>query len=80
MTKVDSLRNEIIEKVLCINDTDYLNAINQLVNKQSITAAISTLTKEQQLLLNLSEEDILQNRTISQEELMKKSKAGLKGK
>jgi hypothetical protein len=32
MTKSDSLRNEIIGKVLCISDKDYLSAINYIVD------------------------------------------------
>ena len=80
MTKVDTLRNEIIEKVLCISNKDYLNAINQIVDNKEYNDNLVKLTKEQKLILDLSDEDISNNRVIKHEDLMKSKQAWLKGK
>ena len=78
MTKTDTLRNEIIEKVLCISDKDYLNAINHIVENKEYNDKVVKLTKEQKLMLDLSDEDIRNNRVIKHDDLMKKKQAWLK--
>jgi len=80
MTKVDNLRNEIIEKLLCISNKDYLNAINQIVDNKEYNDNLVKLTKEQKLILDLSDDDISNNRVIKHEDLMKSKQAWLKGK
>ena len=80
MTKVDTLRNEIIEKLLCISNKDYLQAINQIVDNKEYNDNVVKLTKEQKLMLDLSEQDIVHNRTTEHTELMKKKHEWLKGK
>lgn len=79
MTKVDILRNEIIEKVLTISDTRYLNAIQLIVESKDSSEEILRLTSEQKEILDLSEQDIINGRVISHEELMRKERAWLKG-
>ena len=69
MATVDNLRNNIIEKLLTISNKDYLTALYQLVEKSSIDNDIVKLTREQVLMLNLSEEDIENGRLISQDQL-----------
>jgi hypothetical protein len=80
MTKVDTLRNEIIEKVLCISDKDYLNAINYIVDNKEFNNNVVKLTKEQKLMLDLSDMDIKNSAIITHEDLMKKKQAWLKEK
>ncbi|MBK7762393.1 MAG: hypothetical protein IPI46_03345 [Bacteroidetes bacterium] len=80
MTKIDTLRNEIIEKVLCISNKEYLNAINHLVENKEYNDNVVKLSKEQKLLLDLSDQDIKNNRVIKHDDLMKKKQAWLKGK
>jgi len=80
MTKVDNLRTEIIEKILCISNKDYLSVINQIVNNKEYNDNLAKLTKEQKLILDLSGEDISNNRVIAHEDLMKSKQAWLKGK
>ena len=65
----DILRNNIIDKLLTINNKDYLSALYQLVNKSSIDNDIVELTKEQILMLQLSDEDIKAGKLISQDQL-----------
>lgn len=80
MTKADSLRNEIIEKLLCISDKNYLNAINQLVKGNEPPDSQVKLSKEQKLMLDLSEEDIKYKRVISHKDLLKTKMEWLNGK
>ena len=78
MRAVDNLRNNIIDKLLTISNKDYLSALNQLIEKSSVDNDIVKLTEEQILMLNMSDEDIKNNRYISQNELDKSDLEWLK--
>ena len=80
MSQVDVIRNEIIDKLLSISDKDYLMALLQLVDNSAVEKDKIKLTKEQKLMLELSETDIQNGRTISQNDLDKNDLEWLKGK
>ena len=65
------MRNSIIDKLLTINNKDYLSALYQLVNKSSIDNDTVKLTEEQILMLQLSDNDIKNGNLISQSQLDK---------
>ena len=71
MRTTDLLRNNIIDKLLTINNRDYLSALFQLVNKSSVDNDIVKLTEEQVLMLQLSDNDIKNGKLISQTQLDK---------
>ena len=71
MAAIDNLRNNIIDKLLTISNKDYLSALYQLIEKSSVDNNTAKLTKEQILMLQLSDTDIENNRLISQEQLDK---------
>ena len=71
MEATDILRNNIIDKLLTITDADYLSAIYQLVERSSSDNDTVKLTEEQMLMLQLSENDILNGKLISQDQLDK---------
>jgi len=71
MEATDILRNNIIDKLLTITDEDYLSAIYQLVERSSSDNDTVKLTKEQTLMLQLSDKDILNGKLISQDQLDK---------
>ena len=71
MNTTDILRNNIIDKLLTINNKDYLIALYELVNKSSEDNDTVKLTKEQILMLKLSDEDIQTGNLISQDQLEK---------
>jgi hypothetical protein len=71
MRTTDILRNNIIDKLLTINNRDYLSALFQLVNKSSVDNDIVSLTEEQVLLLQLSDNDIKSGNFIPQNQLDK---------
>ncbi|MBK7589749.1 MAG: hypothetical protein IPI22_16180 [Bacteroidetes bacterium] len=71
MTTADTLRNEIIGKLLTISDKSYLSAINKIVETSSDRNSVVKLTEEQKLMLELSNDDIKNGRTVNQKELNK---------
>ena len=79
MTTADNLRNNIIDKLLTITNKDYLAALNQLVEISAVSSDVVKLSKEQILLLQLSEEDIKNGRLKSQDEVDKSDREWLKG-
>jgi hypothetical protein len=79
MATVDNIRNDIIDKLLTISDKDYLAALLQVVESNSNNIDIVKLTKEQVLMLKLSDDDIKNNRLISQSQLDKNDLKWLKG-
>ncbi len=71
MSSSDILRNNIIDKLLTINNKDYLSALYQLVNSSSVSTDIVKLTDEQILMLQLSDQDIKSGKLIAYEQLDK---------
>lgn len=71
MTGADNIRNSIIDKLLTISNKEYLAALYQLVSKSSINEDIIELSEEQIVMLNMSDEDINNNKVVPQEELDK---------
>jgi len=79
MATVDTLRNNLIDKLLTISNKDYLKALNQLIENSGLENNIVTLTEEQVTMLQLSDEDIAKNRLIPQDQLNKDDLQWLKG-
>ncbi len=71
MSTTDILRNSIIDKLLTINNNDYLSALYQLVNSSSVSQDTVKLTEEQILMLQLSDQDIKNGKLITQSQLDK---------
>ena len=80
MAQVDIIRNGIIDKLLAISDQYYLLALQRLINSSKVEENKITLTKEQKLMLEMSENDIQNGRLISQSDLDKSDLDWLKGK
>lgn len=71
MAQADAIRNGLIDKLLAISDKDYLTALLRLVENSSVSDEKIKLTKEQKLMLEMSESDIANGKLISQEDLDK---------
>ena len=80
MAQVDIIRNGIIDKLLAISDKDYLLALLRLVDHSAVEEDKIKLTKEQKLMLEMSEADIQHGRIQSQDDLDKNDLEWLKGK
>jgi hypothetical protein len=65
MATIDIIRNQIIDKLLTIRDKEFLLAMNDIINQSDVSGSTLKLTPEQELMLEMSEADILNNRTIS---------------
>jgi hypothetical protein len=71
MSTTDLIRNNIIDKLLTISNEDYHLALYQLVNNSSVDKDIIQLSEEQAIMLQLSNEDIVSGRFITQDQLDK---------
>ncbi len=80
MATVDTLRNDLIDKLLTISNKEYLLALNQLVEKSAVNNDVVGLTEDQILMLQLSDRDIEAGRLISHEQLDKNDLQWLKEK
>jgi len=80
METVDTLRNNLIDKLLAISNKDYLFALNQLVDNSAVDNDVVNLSAEQILMLQLSDKDIETGKLVSQNELDKNDLKWLKGK
>lgn len=58
MASVDKIRNELIDKILSIKNKAFLEALDKLISSSSSESATIELTKEQKIMLEMSEEDI----------------------
>lgn len=72
MNATDNIRNQIIDKLLTISNQDYLSALFHLIEKSDVNDDVVELSESQILMLNMSEDDIKNNRIISQKDLDKK--------
>jgi hypothetical protein len=79
MASIEHLRNNLISKLMTIRDQKMLTAIEELITTSDSKQKVE-LTEDQMLMLEMSEEDIKEGRTISQEELFTKERQWLNAK
>jgi len=70
MKPVDLIRNKLIDKILAIQDADFLKALDSLVSS-SAQADKVILSSEQKEILRMSQEDIKAGNVISHADLNK---------
>ena len=73
MATVDKIRNGLIDKILTIKSRDYLEALDKLISSSSSDSEIVELSKEQKIMLEMSEQDIKNGKLISQEAMNKRN-------
>jgi hypothetical protein len=73
MATVDNIRNGLIDKILSIKNKDFLVALDTLISSRFSDSEIVELTKEQKILLEMSEKDIKKGNLISQEAMDKRN-------
>jgi hypothetical protein len=73
MATVDKIRNELIDKILSIQNKDFLEALDKLVSSTVSKDQPVILSEEQKMMLEMSEEDIKNGRLVSQEEMVKRN-------
>ena len=73
MATVDKIRNGLIEKILSIENKDFLEVLDQLISSSASESEKIELTKEQIAMLEMSEKDIKNGKLISQEAMNKRN-------
>jgi hypothetical protein len=73
MATVDKIRNELIDKIISIKNRDFLEALDKLISSSSSESDVVELTKEQKIMLEMSERDIKSGSLISQEAMDKRN-------
>ena len=73
MATIDKIRSELIDKILSINNKDFLEALDKLISSSKSESEIVELTEEQKIMLEMSENDIKTGKLISQEAMNKRN-------
>lgn len=73
MATVDNIRNGLIDKILSIKDKDFLEALDKIIISSTSESDVVTLTNEQKILLEMSEQDVKNGELISQEAMDKRN-------
>ena len=71
MTAADNIRNSIIDKLLAISNKEHLSALHKLISTINADQEINQLSETQLLMLNMSEDDLKNNRVVPQAEVDK---------
>ena len=73
MATVDNIRNGLIDKILSIKNREFLEALDKLISSSSSESDTIELTNEQKVMLEMSEQDIISGKLISQEAMDKRN-------
>lgn len=73
MKAVEELRNGLIEKIMAIQNKDYLEVLDRLISINISNSDLIELNEAQKELLEMSEKDISDGKLISHEEMIKRN-------
>lgn len=73
MATVENLRDGLIDRILSIQNKDFLEALDKLISSSSSESDIVELIHEQKIILQMSEEDIKNGNLLSQETMEKRN-------
>lgn len=73
MATVENIRKGLIKKILSIQNKDFLEALDQLISTSASDTELVNLTEEQKIMLEMSEDDIVNGKLISQEAMDKRN-------
>ncbi len=71
MTAADNIRNYIIDKLLAISNKKHLSALYKLISTINADQEAIQLSETQLLMLNMSNDDVKNNRVVLQAEVDK---------
>jgi len=80
MASATDIRNQVIDQLMAINDGDYLQSLSEMIKNTHFKKTVVPLTKEQKIMLTMSDEDIKAGRTIDQHSLNERELEWLKKK
>ncbi|KAA3642501.1 MAG: hypothetical protein DWP98_14060 [Bacteroidetes bacterium] len=78
MATVDQIKNGLIDKILNIQNKEFLNALDKIIST-SFSVNKTELSDSQKAMLEMSNDDIIHGRTISQEAMIKRNLEWLNG-
>jgi hypothetical protein len=78
MATVDQIKNGLIDKILNIQNKEFLNALDKIIST-SFTVNKTEISDSQKAMLEMSKDDIIHGRTISQEAMNKRNLEWLNG-
>ena len=80
MIAATDIRNKVIDQLLAIKDTGYLQALSDMIDRSHVQDETVSLTEEQKIMLAMSEEDLKAEKTIDQFTLNERELEWLKRK
>ena len=69
MASTSDIKKRVIDRINAINDPDYLEALDKMIETSNIDRSKIPLTDEQKIMLAMSDEDIESGRVIDQASL-----------
>jgi hypothetical protein len=80
MATIDKIKSDLIDKIISIQNRDFLKALDVLVSANSNQTELIKLSSDQKVMLEMSEQDIKEGRLIDQEALEKRNLEWLNSK
>ncbi|UCH97130.1 MAG: hypothetical protein JSV88_09840 [Candidatus Aminicenantes bacterium] len=71
MMQTAQLRDMVIDKIYGINDSDYLRALNKILDMRQTSEEVFHLSEEQKAMIRLGKQQISNGEYISNEDLEK---------
>jgi hypothetical protein len=71
MMQTAQLRDIVIDKIYGINDSDYLKALNKILDMRQTSEEVFQLNEEQKAMIRLGKQQISNGEYISNEDLEK---------
>jgi hypothetical protein len=71
MMQTAQLRDIVIDKIYGINDSDYLKALNKILDMRQTSEEVFHLNEEQKALIQLGKQQVSNGEYISNEDLEK---------
>ena len=71
MANTSEIRNRLIDRLMAISNSDYLKALEKMIDSSNIQETSITITEEQKIMLAMSDEELEAGRLIDQEALNK---------
>ena len=69
MSNTSEIRNRLIDRLMAINNSDYLIALEKMIDSSNVQQTKVALTEEQKIMLAMSDVDIKNGSVFNQESL-----------
>ncbi len=80
MATLNDIRNRVIDSLMSIDNSQYLQALEKMIKSSNIEHSKIPLTEDQKIMLAMSDDDILNGKMIDQNSLNKQELQWLKEK